>query len=155
MKPANLREFAEKLYVAAPRHEEFAKEILELLDFEETSGHTELVEELEHQCQNAPNVKTMTPLRMVEYLGDRDDVLTEVGDKVAIYKNVLSMWGIDERAPADVADLVEDLFATLFDLDAILTHAGHKERILKSLVRKRILGGATEKTAAAPVEYDL
>jgi|SRR6478609_3408769 len=155
MKPADLREFAEKLYLTAPRHEEFAKEILELIEIAEPYG--ELVDELEHQCQNAPAVKTMTPLRMAEYLGDRDEILTSVEEKIGLYKSVFKDWGISERPQGNEDDVIEDLFATLYDLNAILTHSGHKERILKSLVRKRILsGGKEERTAAAPVEfYDL
>ena len=155
MKPADLREFAEKLYVTAPRHEEFAKEILELLDREEDSVEAEMIEELEHHCQNADASKVKTPLQMIEYLGDRDDVLTEIEKKITDHKFVLKAWAINERPLSDADDLVDDLFDVLFDLDEILTAAGAKDKILKRLVYLRMQGGNRERTEQAPVVYDL
>lgn len=153
MKPADLREFAEKLYVTAPRHEEFAKEILELLDREEDSVEAEMIEELEHHCPEGMHGKD--PLKMIEYLGDRDDVLTEIEKKITDHKFVLKAWAINERPLSDADDLVDDLFDVLFDLDEILTAAGAKDKILKRLVYLRMQGGNRERTEQAPVVYDL
>lgn len=146
MKPADLREFAEKLYVTAPRHEEFAKEILELLDRE-----AEMVEELEHHCQAVPAIKD--PLKMIEYLGDRDDVLTEIEKKITDTAPILRRWGIPARAIKDVDDTVGDTVGDLLDLlddvELALNAEGLTGNILDMLAELR------ERKDAAPMEYDL
>jgi hypothetical protein len=164
MKPADLREFAEKLYVTAPRHEEFAKEILELLDREEDSVEAEIlelldreedsveaemIEELEHQCQNADASKVKTPLQMIEYLGDRDDVLTEIEKKITDTAPILRRWGIPARAIKDVDDTVGDLLDLLDDIELALNAEGLTGNILDMLAELR------ERKGVAPMEYDL
>lgn len=149
MKPADLREFAEKLYLTAPRHEEFAKEILELLDREEDSVEAEMIEELEHQCQNTDASKVKTPLQMIEYLGDRDDVLTEIEKKITDTAPILRRWGIPARAIKDVDDTVGDLLDLLDDVELALNAEGLTGNILDMLAELR------DRKDAAPMEYDL
>lgn len=119
MKPANLREFAEKLYASAHRHADFGKEILELLDRDEDSIEAEMAEELEHQCQNAP-ANVVGSLQRIEYLGGRDDVLTSIEEKITESKAALKRYGLPVRALADVDDTVEDLLALLDDIETVL-----------------------------------
>ncbi len=147
MKPADLREFAEKLYLTAPRHEEFAKEILELLDREEDSVEAEMIEELEHHCQAVPAIKD--PLKMIEYLGDRDDVLTEIEKKITDTAPILRRWGIPARAIKDVDDTVGDLLDLLDGVELELNAEGLTGNILDMLAELR------ERKDAASMEYDL
>lgn len=150
MKPADLREFAEKLYVTAPRHAEFAKEILENLDFVESSIEAELIEELEHQCQNADKTKIKTPAQMVEYLGERDDVLTEIETKIADGKIALKRWGLPVRAKRDADDTVDDLLNLLDDIELALNAEGLTGEILDMVAELR-----ERKTETPYVDYDL
>ncbi len=147
MKPADLREFAEKLYLTAPRHEEFAKEILELLDMEENSIEAEMIEELEHHCQAVPAIKDQ--LKMIEYLGDRDDVLTEIEKKITDTAPILRRWGIPARAIKDVDDTVGDLLDLLDGVELELNAEGLTGNILDMLAELR------ERKDAASMEYDL
>lgn len=151
MKPADLREFAEKLYVTAPRHEEFAKEILELLDREEDSVEAEMIEELEHHCPEGMHGKD--PLKMIEYLGDRDDVLLEIEKKITDTAPILRRWGIPARAIKDVDDTVGDTVGDLLDLlddvELALNAEGLTGNILDMLAELR------ERKDASPMEYDL
>lgn len=147
MKPADLREFAEKLYVTAPRHEEFAKEILELLDREEDSVEAEMIEELEHHCPEGMHGKD--PLKMIEYLGDRDDVLLEIEKKITDTAPILRRWGIPARAIKDVDDTVGDLLDLLDDVEFALNAEGLTGNILDMLAELR------ERKDAATVVYDL
>lgn len=147
MKPADLREFAEKLYVTAPRHEEFAKEILELLDREEDSVEAEMIEELEHHCPEGMHGKD--PLKMIEYLGDRDDVLLEIEKKITDTAPILRRWGIPARAIKDVDDTVGDLLDLLDVVEFALNAEGLTGNILDMLAELR------ERKDAATVVYDL
>lgn len=147
MKPADLREFAEKLYLTAPRHEEFAKEILELLDREEDSVEAEMIEELEHHCPEGMHGKD--PLKMIEYLGDRDDVLLEIEKKITDTAPILRRWGIPARAIKDVDDTVGDLLDLLDDVELALNAEGLTGNILDMLAELR------DRKDAAPMEYDL
>lgn len=122
MKPADLREFAEKLYVSAPRHEEFAKEILDMLDLQEDSVEAEMIEELEEICPEGFHGKD--PLKMIEYLGDRDAVLMEIDEKIQHSAQEMTKWGIQKRALADVDDTVGDLLDMLDCIDAVLRAEG-------------------------------
>lgn len=147
MKPADLREFAEKLYVTAPRHEEFAKEILELLDREEDSVEAGMIKELEHHCPEGMHGKD--PLKMIEYLGDRDDVLLEIEKKITDTAPILRRWGIPARAIKDVDDTVGDLLDLLDDVEFALNAEGLTGNILDMLAELR------ERKDAATVVYDL
>lgn len=140
MKLADLREFAEKLYVSAPRHEEFAKEILALIDAQEDSVEAEMIGELEHQCQNSDASKVKTPLQMIEYLGDRDDVLTEIEERVEKRRDEMERYGIAPRPAADIDDTVTDFMDTLECIDAVLRAEGLRGDIhdmLDELIRRK------------------
>jgi hypothetical protein len=110
MKPADLREFAEKLYVSAPRHAEFAKEILDLLDLVAEQAHEDLVAEIETQGDKA--CKGKTPMQTVEYLGDRDSLLMDIEDMIPEYEERLEMAEIDFKN-VDVDDVIRALFERL------------------------------------------
>lgn len=151
MKPENLREFAEKLYVNAPRHEEFAKEILDLIEMEENSIEAEIVEELEHHCPKEMHAKG--PRKMAEYLGDRGAVLTEIEKKITDTAPILRRWGIPARAIKDVDDTVGDLLDILEDVELALNAEGLTGNILDMLAELR--EKVPDEPAEKPMVYDL
>lgn len=108
----DLREFAEKLYVSGTAQEaEFAKEILENLDFVETAEHLELCEDIEHYTKGAKCKSD--PRSQVEWLGDRSDLLDEIEEKFADRPQALAYIGESWKAEKDAADLVESLLDTV------------------------------------------
>jgi hypothetical protein len=109
MKPLNLREYAEALALGPDR--EFATEILENLDFVETSEYEELCDDLQHISEK--EFKEHSPRKQVDRLGDRLNVLD-------IIQDIFDKAGL-KGDPDDVArDLVEDKLAlrSLLKLDA-------------------------------------
>lgn len=76
MKPLNLREFAQSLLCGD--HREFAIEIIENLDFVETSQHDELCEDIARHSEK--EFKGHSPIRQIDRIGDRLNQFGEVRD---------------------------------------------------------------------------
>lgn len=94
MKIHSLTEFAHNLYnTGTPRDMEFAKEILILIDFEQNSRHDEICEDLEKYAKGQGD-----PLRQVEWLGDRSNMLAEIEE--ALTEAKILPDGTDDAADA-------------------------------------------------------
>lgn len=105
----DLRDFAEKLYVSGTAQEaEFAKEILEYIDSDMTENYHGLCEEIEVQGGEACEGKT--PIKIIEFLGDRDCVLADIDDMISEYAEPLKMAGIEA---VDVDDIIRTLLERL------------------------------------------
>lgn len=105
MKPADLREFAEKLYASTHPDADFGKEILELLglvEVEET--HIELCKELASYVPK--EWENRKPSAQVERLGDRSDLLEEIEDVISKNKELLEGNGIAIGVGRDAAETV-------------------------------------------------
>jgi len=76
MKPLNLREFAQSLLCGDNR--EFAFEIIDNLDFVETSNFEQLCEDITHHSEK--EFKGHDPIRQIDRIGDRLNVLDEIKD---------------------------------------------------------------------------
>lgn len=99
MKPLNLREFAEALALGDNR--EFAQEILDNLDFLETYPKDQIDDDLLHYTSKCGDCTSVDPLKQIEWLGDRSNLLGEIKD--ILDKNKL------EGDPDDVVrDLAEN-----------------------------------------------
>jgi len=97
MKPLNLREFAEALALGDNR--EFAKEILDNLDFVEKSEYEELCEDLTHISET--EFKGHSPRKQVDRIGDRVSMFEEILDTLDRNK----MQGDPDDAVRDLAEL--------------------------------------------------
>lgn len=109
MKPLNLREYAESLLCGD--HREFAFEILENLDFVESSNFEQLCQDITHHSEK--EFKNHEPIKQIDRIGDRLNVLD-------IIQDIFDKAGL-KGDPDDVArDLVEDKLAlrSLLKLDA-------------------------------------
>lgn len=78
MKPLNLREFAEALALGDNR--EFAQEILDNLDFLETYPKDQIDDDLLHYTSKCGDCTSVDPLKQIEWLGDRSNLLGEILD---------------------------------------------------------------------------
>lgn len=131
MKPLNLREFAQSLLCGD--HREFAIEIIENLDFVETSQHDELCEDIARHSEK--EFKGHSPIRQIDRIGDRLNQFDEVrdifdsngfkGDPDDIAKQLcetdLALRNLlDIDATADIFEVVSQLVdnqpKTLYDL---------------------------------------
>lgn len=108
MEPLNLREFAENLIVSGQA--EYGREILDLLHCEE---QYETLSEI--GCELNRIAGTDYPAnelwRAVEFLSDRNDILTEIEKK-------LTEAGCKKTKKLDASDLVTDLLAEMETLKA-------------------------------------
>ena len=117
VKPFDLKEFAENLRVSgAGREAEFATEILDLLDLEEEvpEPYSTLCDDLEWK---APEALKGKPEKIVEWLGDRSDLLEEI-------EKELTEAGREPEGTNDTADAVKELLETMEQAEAILETAG-------------------------------
>lgn len=105
MEPLNLREFAENLIVSGQA--EYGREILDLIDLEDQADiFDETKKELNKAASSDYSDKDIW--RAVEFLSDRNDILTEIEKK-------LTEAGYKKTEKLDASDLVSDL---LVELDA-------------------------------------
>lgn len=105
----DLRGFAEKLYVSGTAQEaEFAKEILDYIDSDMTEAYGLLVDEIE--VQGGVACKGKTPIKIIEFLGDRDCVLADIDDMISEHAEFLKMAGIEA---VDVDDIIRALLERL------------------------------------------
>lgn len=107
MKPLDLKEFAESLILSGQA--EYGREILDLIDLEDQAGiFDETKKELNKAASSDYSDKDLW--RAVEFLSDRNDILTEIEKKLteAGYKT----------EKLDASDLVTDLLAEMETLKA-------------------------------------
>lgn len=96
MKPLNLREYAESLALSDNR--DFAIEILENLDFLETYPKDQIDDDLLHYTSKCGDCTSVDPLKQIEWLGDRSNLLGEILDTLNTNK-----------LDGDPGDIVRDL----------------------------------------------
>src|SRR5690606_7328131 len=97
MTPTDLREFAENLYTSGTAQEmEFAKEILENLNFVENAEHEELCKDIQYYVP--VEMRTKNARDLVEWIGDRSNLLKDVEETMlAEYAERLDMAEINFR----------------------------------------------------------
>lgn len=110
MKPLDLREWGEQLRVSAPNEiAEFAKEIIELYDgAERTADYDEICEALNEAMP--ASLKGNEHWRQIEYLTDRDNLLSETENLIPDYADRLKMAGIETKGRA-----LDDIFGDLLE----------------------------------------
>lgn len=110
MKPLDLREWGELLRVSAPNEiAEFAKEIIELYDgAERTADYDEICEALNEAMP--ASLKGNEHWRQIEYLTDRDNLLSETENLIPDYADRLKMAGIETKGRA-----LDDIFGDLLE----------------------------------------
>lgn len=109
MKIFSLKEFAHNLYNTGNTQEmEFAKEILGNLDFVENSRHDEICEDLDTYAKGRGE-----PIKQVEWLGDRSNLLEEIEDH-------LTNAGYVAKGTDDTADEINKLIDLVLDMQAAL-----------------------------------
>lgn len=134
MRPLNLEEFAQQLRLEG---HPFANEILELANVQEEVADPffDLCEELNHHASDTLKDK---PEKMVEWLIDRSDLLTEIEEE-------LKKAGHD----GDADDSVREILGTLKAGEEILEEHGWPGTNFLDALEK--LAEATP----TPMEYDL
>lgn len=132
MKPLNLREYAQSLLCGDYR--EFAFEIIENLDFVETSQHDELCEDIARHSEK--EFQGHSPIRQIDRIGDRLNQFDEILDTL----NANKLNG-------DPDDVVRDLVELSLALRNVLglDPAGDIFAAVSQLIENQ----------AKPVEYDL
>lgn len=134
MRPLDLSEFLQWLYMHACRYPgtlcdgaaDFALEAIELADTGVTEEYWALRDDLERQAGK----EFEEDFRLVEHFTDRDNLLTEIEEKLGEFKFP------DEFQSSDTADKVEYLLALVDDLRT-------ENEALKA------------PAVASPLEYDL
>lgn len=108
MRPLTLKEFAQQLRAEG---NEFADEILDLLDVEEevAEPYGELCSDLEHY---APEHRG-NPNKALEWLGDRSNLLKEIEDQLK-----------DDGRDGDADDVIKEMLGTLAEAEEILEATG-------------------------------
>lgn len=128
----DLRDFAEKLYVSGAAQEaEFAKEILENLDFAETAEHLELCEDI--QAYAPKHMKEWAPRKLIEWLGGRSDLLGEIEEKFSDHPQTLTYAGVAWKAGKDAADVTESLLDVIDHAALALEAEGLEGELLNML----------------------
>lgn len=144
MRPLNAREFAEQLRLEG---NEFADEILDLIDIEEevAEPYSELCGDIEHYAPDKLKNTHNEHARTVEWLGDRSALLTEIEDQ-------LRDDGREPEGTQDAGDIVKELIDEFGNFETIMReHGGWTEGDLQDALFALI-----ERADKAPkLEYDL
>lgn len=116
MKPADLREFAEQLYLSGGPDADFGKEIIETIDeADRTEGYDAIVEDLDKAVPET--LKGKEHWRQLEWLTDRSNLLEEIqGDMIPEYAERLKMAGIDCTDTDDIIRALLERLPTEYDL---------------------------------------
>jgi len=101
MKPLNLREFAQSLLCGD--HREFAFEIIENLDFVETSQHDELCEDIARHSEK--EFQGHSPIRQIDRIGDRLNQFDEILKTLKEIKPIAQHRGDPDDIVRDLAEM--------------------------------------------------
>ena len=108
MKPLDLREFAEKLYVSGSADADFGKEIVEYIDGDMTEGYFALCDDIDYYLKDSPPLKEYGA--KLQFLGDRSDLVSEIENLIPDYADRLKMAGIETKGRA-----LDDIFGDLLE----------------------------------------